>query len=57
MDTIRLHQDGEHYTILVNNHIVLRTTSKTVAEYYYNQMASDDWRGARLITPKPRTAN
>ena len=51
-DEIRMAQgtEGVHY-LLVNDKIILRTTSKRIVEHYYEQMCSDDWEGERVITP------
>ena len=51
-DEIRMAQgtDGVHY-LLVNERIILRTTSKRIVEYYYAEMCRDDWEGPRVITP------
>ena len=43
-------EDGVHY-LLVDERIILRTTSKRIVEYYYNQMTADDWQGPRVVTP------
>ena len=51
---IRTAQEGEHYYLLVDERIVLRTTSKRTVEYYYNQMTRDDWQGPRVVTPEPK---
>ena len=42
--------EGVHL-LLVNDKIILRTTSKRIVEHYYEQMCSDDWEGERVITP------
>jgi hypothetical protein len=47
--------EGVHY-LLVNDKIILRTTSKRIVEHYYEQMCSDDWEGERVITPDPSTS-
>ena len=43
-------EDGVFY-LLVDERIILRTTSKRIVEHYYDQMCSDDWQGPRVITP------
>jgi hypothetical protein len=52
-ENIRRAQEGEHYYLLVDERIILRTTDKRTLEYYYDQMMSDDWQGERVITPTP----
>jgi len=51
-DEIRMAQgtEGVHY-LLVNDKIILRTTSKRIVEHYYAEMCRDDWQGPRVITP------
>ena len=44
-------EDGVFY-LLVDERIILRTTSKRIVEHYYNQMISDDWQGPRVILPE-----
>ena len=51
---IRTAQEGEHYYLLVDERIILRTTDKRTLEYYYKLMLRDDWKGPRVITPTPR---
>jgi len=51
-DEIRMAQGTEGvHLLLVNDKIILRTTSKRIVEHYYEQMCSDDWEGERVITP------
>ena len=56
-DEIRMAQgtEGIHY-LLVNDKIILRTTSKRIVEHYYDLMCRDDWQGERVITPDPSGA-
>ena len=49
-------EDGVFY-LLVDERIILRTTSKRIVEHYYNQMISDDWQGPRVITPDSRSSS
>ena len=44
-------RDGNFY-ILVDDRIILRSSSKRIVEYYYNRMTSDDWQGPRLVVPE-----
>ena len=43
-------EDGVFY-LLVDERIILRTTSKRIVQHYYDQMTSDAWQGPRVITP------
>ena len=48
---IRMAEEDGVFYLLVDEKIVIRTTSKRIVEHYYNQMIADDWQGPRVVTP------
>lgn len=50
-ESIRMAEEDGVFYLLVDERIILRTTSKRIVQYYYNQMIADDWQGPRVVTP------
>jgi len=50
-EEIRMAEEDGVFYLLVDERMILRTSSKRIVEYYYKLMISDDWQGPRVITP------
>ena len=50
-EEIRMAEEDGVFYLLVDEQMILRTTSKRIVEHYYNQMTADDWQGPRVVTP------
>jgi len=50
-ETVVMREASGNFYLLVDDKLILRSTSKRIVEYYYNQMTSDKWQGPRLIIP------
>ena len=47
---ISLTQDGNHFSVIANDRLIIRTSDKSIALYYYKQMIES---GAEMIEPAP----
>jgi hypothetical protein len=52
-ETVVMREASGNFYLLVDDKLILRSTSKRIVEHYYTQMTSDVWEGPRVITPLP----
>jgi len=52
-ETVVMHEASGNFYLLVDDKLILRSTSKRVVEHYFELMTSKRWRGPRVITPVP----
>jgi len=50
-EEIRMAEEDGVFYLLVDERMILRSSSKRIVEHYYKLMISDDWQGPRVITP------